>query len=124
MELCKLRELIEKTKDLKGNPACLELAEHFEAFVELMQQQKDGIDDKGYADRFEATMKQFWASFDKAAESVGLSPDAVKANMNNPNYFAPEQWKAMQAIKQEITGEKPNEIKPKKSEKNNKRVRI
>jgi len=124
MELDKLWELVDKTKGLKNNPACTELAEQFEAFIDLMQQQKDGISDKGYFNRLELCMKQFWTSFDKAAESVGLSPDAIKANLNNPDYFAPDQWKAMQAIKQEITGEKPVAQKPKKSKENKKKMRI
>lgn len=118
MELEKLRELIEKTKSFK-NPACLELADCFEVFVELLQQQQSGIKDPTFTERLNTCMKQFWGSFDRAAESLGVSPDELKSNMNNPEYFAPGQWNQIQALKRQISGEEP---KFKKS--NKKRMRI
>lgn len=118
MELEKLRELIEKTKSFK-NPACLELADHFEVFVELLQQQRSGILDPTFTERFNTCMKQFWGSFDRAAESLGFSPDELKSNMNNPEYFAPGQWNEIQALKRQISGDKEPKLKKAK-----KRVRI
>lgn len=118
MELEKLRELIEKTKSFK-NPACLELADHFEVFVELLQQHKEGIQDPNFTERLNGCMKQFWGSFDRAAESLGFSPDELKSNMNNPEYFSPGQWNQIQALKQEISEDKKPKFK-----KDKKRVRI
>lgn len=124
MELEKLLELMENTKAFKTNPACEQLAEHFKTLADLHYQQKDGIATPEYFEKFGKTFKLFWDSFDQAAESVGLSPEALRANLHNPSFFHPDQWKAMQAIKQEISGKKPIEPKPKKSRANKKRVRI
>ena len=120
MELKKLRELVDRTRSSKANPACIQLADYFETFIELIQQHQEGLMDGDYFDRFEACMKGFWSSFDTAAESLGLSPETLKANLNNPDYFPPEQWKAMESIKEAVIGKQTSDTKPKKD----KRVRI
>ena len=126
MELEKLRQLFENTTAFKTNPACMELAEQFEAMAELHYLHKDGIANDEYFERFGKCCNQFWTAFDKAVTGLGLIPEVLKANLNNPEFFHPEQWKAMQALKQEITGEDPDARKSKKLKKRNnqKNVRI
>ncbi|MGB7978567.1 MAG: hypothetical protein WCF19_05350 [Chlamydiales bacterium] len=124
MELERLREIIEKTKSFKTNPACMELAEHFEAMAQLYYEQKEGTVNGDYFERFGSRCQQFWASFDRVVESLGYSPEVLKSNLNNKDFFHPDQWRAMQAVKCEITGEKPVEAEPKRSKRRNKNVRI
>jgi hypothetical protein len=124
MEFEKLKEIIETTKVFKTNPACEKLAEHFQALAELHFQHKDGIVNEDYFEAFGTHFKAFWDSFDKAVESLGFSAESLKANLNNPEFFHPEQWKAMQAIRQEISGEKPEGEIPKKIKRLKKSVRI
>ncbi len=124
MELERIKELFENAKGFKSNPACAKLAEHFEGLAELHYQQKEGLMDAEYIDRFDQCFRQFWDAFDQAVESFGLSPDALKANLNNPDYFHPDQWRSMQALKQEITGEQEEAPKIKKLGRNKKNVRI
>lgn len=125
MELEKLRELIESTKAFQANPACKKLADTFEEFIELFELQKEGPIDQEFTDRMDACLNQFWVSFDEAAVSLGISPDVIKQNMDNPEFFTPDQWASVQSLRKEVVGERsePREA-TRKSKKRNKNVRI
>ncbi len=126
MELEKLREFIKNAEEFKTNPACQELAVHFESLIELMELTKGNkeILDSAFFERFGNTFKQFWDSFDRAVASFGVPPEILKANLENPEFFHPEQWKIMMMLKQEILGQEAARPKKFKKEKKKKSVRI
>lgn len=128
MALKELKELITKTGVFQSDPVCKDFVIHFEELLSLYRMRNDekALASSEFWKKYEETTEKFWESFHRAALRLGINPDVIKANLENPAFFAPQMWEKMQSIRAEVQGKESGSLpkRPMRSNKKGNKVRV
>ncbi len=115
MEKERIKDLIQKAKAAATDNVGMQLVESFEEFIDLYHDQENYAGDAEFARRLEESHNKFWASFNKAARSYGITREFLEEHLRrNP---VPQQLMQPIVAQETIPSEK-------KLRKNGKKVRI
>ncbi|MBI5272962.1 MAG: hypothetical protein HY861_03155 [Chlamydiia bacterium] len=106
MDTEKVLEILKKAKETAPNGKMYALVESFEEFLSLYNQKDTMIfQEPGFFGKLQDSYKRLWETFEQTAMSYGLSVKLLKEYFSDSRNFTGQQWREMQALKQEIVGE-------------------
>ena len=102
MDTKNIKELINKARSSSHPEEVQVLLNDFEAFADLYNQKDQAADPEAFKEQVFSARDQFLASFNKIAESFGMTPETILNYYENPNNFSNEEWEKLQEIKEEM----------------------
>lgn len=105
------KELINRAKELANTEELKSLITDLEGFINIQLDNNTNEMSEEVKKRWVESREKLWASFEKITALYGISPEMIRAHLENPSHFSPEHQETLELLKQGNT-EKPMKKSP------------